>query len=155
MKELSNGRLYYCFEEFNEDIRGLVEKIRKTFIPDVLIGLGVGGWVPAASIKEMLKMNECYSIGVRSYDQYENSTYKPMIYQDVCDEVVRGKKVLLIDEVCEEGTTLDFVMKHLLNKNPKEIKSVVLHNKGHSKFEPDYCIDVDNKWILYFWKMQV
>jgi hypoxanthine phosphoribosyltransferase len=70
-------------------------------------------------------------------------------------EKVSGKKLLIIDEVCDSGETLAFVVDYLKQAGATDIKSGVLHYKpanSRSGYAPDWAVEETVSWIVYPWE---
>jgi hypoxanthine phosphoribosyltransferase len=60
---------------------------------------------------------------------------------------VKGKRLLIIDEVCDTGDTLQYVTEYLEKAGAEKVSSGVLHYKpanARSEIQPD--------WIVYPWE---
>ena len=75
------------------------------------------------------------------------------------NNMITGKRVLLVDEVDDERTTLAFAIGELLTENPAEIGVFVMHNKLKEKKAefPDSVRhvfvgkDIEDVWVDYPW----
>ena len=78
---------------------------------------------------------------------------------DEVEKKLRGKKVLLVDEVDDSRITLEYCLRELLSDEPAEIAVAVLHNKDKEKrgeipaeitryFAGE---ELPDKWICYPW----
>ena len=67
-------------------------------------------------------------------------------------EDIKGRDVLIIDDIVDTGSTLRKVIKEALRYDPKSIKSCVLLNRPDRRdndFEPDYCgFVVGNDYVV-------
>ena len=67
-------------------------------------------------------------------------------------KVIEGYDVLVVDDITDSALTMDFVIKHLKEKNPNSIKSCVLLDKpSRRKVElvPDYCgFTIEDKFVV-------
>jgi hypoxanthine phosphoribosyltransferase len=71
------------------------------------------------------------------------------------DDQVRGKNLLIIEEVCDKGHTLQFLTDRLKGQGANLIRTGVLHYKpGQSEtgFKPDWYMGETNEWIVYPWE---
>lgn len=86
-----------------------------------------------------------------SYGTGTESKGKVDIKKDVTDEV-RGRNIVLIDDILESGRTLRFARDHLLERGAADVKScVLLHKPGKQKvtFEADYVgFKVPNLFVV-------
>ena len=140
----------YCSPEeiFNMTYK-LGEKIRSDFKPDCLIGMGRGGLVVVGFLADYLNISNIFIIGIRLYKEVEEIGEKLEITQDVDEESIKGKKVLIVDDLVDTGISMLGVIEHLRKKGTSEIRTAVLHYKPWSKIKPDYFIEETDKWIIY------
>lgn len=71
------------------------------------------------------------------------------------DDEVAGKNLLIIDEVCDSGHTLKYLVDKLGQQGAALIRTGVLHYKPaqtQTNFEPDWYVDKTDKWIVYPWE---
>jgi hypoxanthine phosphoribosyltransferase len=73
---------------------------------------------------------------------------EPYISQEVSVSI-SGKSVIVVDEICDTGSTLDFVQKYLQNQAPSLMRTAVLYMKSHSVFTPDFWVQTSDKWIVF------
>ncbi|MBT3691311.1 phosphoribosyltransferase [Candidatus Woesearchaeota archaeon] len=139
------------WEEIHESTKELASIINSKFKPDIVIAIGEGGWIPARLLKNYIKC-PYYSIRCKNYDEEDNQLPEATITQDIEISKIKGEKVLILDEVADSGITMEKVHKHLLELNPEEIRTAVLHKKEKSIFNPDYIHkNMGNTWIVYPW----
>jgi hypoxanthine phosphoribosyltransferase len=62
---------------------------------------------------------------------------------------IRGKDVLLVDDVADSGKTLTRATEYLRDFGPKSVTVATLFYKPRSEFRPDYFAKQTNKWILF------
>lgn len=86
-----------------------------------------------------------------SYDNSETTSGKVKIVQDITDKL-EGYDVLIVDDILDTGTTMDFVINHVKKFNPKSIKSCVLLDKPERrnvKISPDYkCFSIPDVFVV-------
>lgn len=142
----------YSWFQLEIDIIALSQKIKKEFEPDVVICISTGGWIPGRLLKNYLSAS-FYSIGCLAYNEEGNYTGSVSIKQKLSIDIdIFGKKVLIVDEVCETGNTLKMVTEYILTFNPLKVFSCVIHQKNHAEFKADFFVyEVCDKWIKYPW----
>jgi len=74
-------------------------------------------------------------IRVKSYD-FQNQN-EIQIIKDI-EVNIKGKIVVLVDDLIDSGNTILKLIEHLQQYNPLEIKTVSLLKRYNSKFEPNY-----------------
>lgn len=71
-------------------------------------------------------------------------------------EQVKGKDILIVEEVCDTGHTLKFLVDWLKFTGAKTIKTAALHHKperSETGFVPDWHAEETDKWIVYPWEI--
>lgn len=69
---------------------------------------------------------------------------------------VHGKDILIIEEVCDTGSTLDFLVDFLREAGAGLVRTGVLHYKpgrNQTGFRPDWFITKTDRWIVYPWEI--
>jgi len=67
---------------------------------------------------------------------------------------LRGRSVLVLDDILDEGYTLLAVMEHLRNEGAREVLSAVLVDKRHDRkavagMRPDFCgLDMPDRFLF-------
>ena len=64
---------------------------------------------------------------------------------------LKGRDVLLVDDIFDSGYTLSTLAKEISQKEPRSIKSLVLLKKNvpHVDFNPDYVLfDIENYFVV-------
>ena len=121
------------------------------FKPDVIVGISRGGLVPARILSDILNNKNLAVLGIIFYKGVGARTKSPQITQDLTKDL-KGKKVLVVDDVSDTGKSLIVAKDYIANKGASEIKVATLHYKPHSKFKPDYYIRTTDAWIVYPWE---
>ena len=86
-----------------------------------------------------------------SYGHGTASSGRVQIVNDIKSDL-EGYDVLVVDDITDSALTMDYVIRHLKEKNPKSIKSCVLLDKpSRRKVElvPDYCgFTIEDKFVV-------
>ena len=132
----------------------LAEKIRKTrFKPDVIVGVSRGGWPPARIMSDLLGTTELASIETEFYVGVCETKKKPTLTQPVSTEI-KGKKVLVVDEVLDSGKSLRLIKRNIAGLDPKEVKMAVIYYKPCSIIKPDYYVEETCLWVIFPWEIR-
>ncbi len=132
--------------------RNLSRKIKSSgFRPDLVIGIARGGLVPARVVCDFLLLKDLAAIKVEHWGIAATLGKAKIKFPLQVD--IKGKKILVVDDVADSGDTFSVVMDYLAKKEPMEIKTAVLHYKTCSTCVPDYWAEKldDWKWIIYPW----
>lgn len=130
----------YC-----EELGGKID-----FRPDLIVGLSRGGLVLTRILSDVMGIEQVGIIGINYYKGMERAD-KPVIFQELCMDV-RGKRVLLVDDVADSGRSLEAARKHLEGKGAAEVRIATIHCKPSSSFKPDYYVSTTTSWIAYPWE---
>ena len=146
---------FYTPELFYEDSNLLVEKIKKDTPQsepfEIILGIARGGLVLAYYVASILNISTFYTIRLKSYHKMEQNEIN--IIQEPPWEKMKGKKVLIIDDLIDEGNTAKFIMNLLKIHQIENYKFAVLVDKQKNpNIKPDYSIRYIKKWILFFWE---
>jgi len=154
-------KYYVSYNKIHSTMKDLSRQIIESgFEPDYIVAIGTGGFIPARMIKTFIN-RPILTVGIAYYDLNDNIMDKPNIIQwiDDPDSKLKGKKILLVDEVDDSRATIGFCLEKLLTHNPEEIAVTVVHNKEKEKrgtipsqvkkyFAGETMGD---KWICYPW----
>lgn len=90
------------------------------------------------------------TLQVSSYVGTE-STGNVVLKKDI-EADVKGKDVLVLEDIIDTGKTLKFVKDHLMAKGPNSVKICTLVDKKYrreEKIESDYnCFTIENKFVV-------
>lgn len=183
-------KLYVTYNDVHKLCQEVAPKILEEFKPHLMIAIGGGGYVPARILRSFLKQPESHNIpiqaiGLSLYEQLSTDT----VVEAVGTKVTRtqwldltalgsmsnlvGKRILIVDEVDDTRTTLEYAVKELqkdveearrkLGSDEKtEFGIFVLHNKDKQKrgiIPADVTSGrywaartVGDEWICYPWE---
>src|SRR5215467_7114053 len=131
---------------------GLAKEIRKSdFSPQVIVGVSRGGWPPARIMSDLLENQNVANMKVVFYKDIGERNKRPVITQPVTAQV-RGKRVLVVDDVSDTGHSLRVVYRHLRAKRVKDVKVCTLYLKPGSVFTPEYYAKKTSKWVIFPWE---
>jgi uncharacterized protein len=137
---------YVSWREYGELAEALAEKVRgsgKRF--DLVIGLARGG-IPVSMVVSDRLGAESDILMVRSYDGIAKRG-RPRITSGVAAKV-RGRRVLIVDDLVDEGKTLAEVKRYLAREGPALLEAAVVFRKPWSKTEPEYYVESTEAWIV-------
>ncbi|EAQ84797.1 conserved hypothetical protein [Chaetomium globosum CBS 148.51] len=185
-------KLYVTYNDVHKLCQEAAPQILADFKPQLMIAIGGGGYVPARILRSFLKQPgspniPIQAIGLSLYEQLAGSTDTEV--EAAGTKVTRtqwldltalgemanlvGKRVLIVDEVDDTRTTLEYAVKEL-QKDVEEAREkigsdlktefaiFVLHNKDKQKkgVLPESITNgrylaartVGDEWICYPWE---
>jgi len=137
-------------------IRSITDQLQKTnFIPDVIVGVGRGGLIPATLLAYKLDVKKIYNFAVQSYSDEMRQTIRVIqtTGYDIFD--AKGKKVLIVDDLSDSGHTLRYIKEKLAHDLPEdEIRSATLFTKDKTTFIPDFYLREyhHDTWLVFPWE---
>ena len=114
----------------------------------IIVALAKGAWPMSRSLIDYTQIKELDSLGVRFYKGINEKFDKPEVYQSLSISV-KGKKVLIFDDVADSGESLIFTKQLLEEQGAAEVKTATLFTKPWSKFTPDYFGAETDSWIIF------
>lgn len=141
---------------FNEVLRLskiLSQKIKTSgYMPDLIIAIGRGGYVPGRLVSDFLLFNDLTSMKIEHYARAADMQEKARIKFPISVDIV-GKKVLIVDDITDTGETLSLAVDYARSLKPADIRTAVLQHKPCSAFMPDFYAHkiIKWRWIIYPW----
>lgn len=117
-----------------------------------LVSLLKGAWVFTADLARQLRLETSIDfMEVSSYAAGARSSGRIEIVQDL-QASVRGLHVLVVEDICDTGLTLNRICRELRGREPESLKVVSLLNKPASRVEPiglDYVgFEIPDKFVV-------
>jgi len=138
---------YVSWPEYGNLAQSLAERVSaggKKF--DLVVGIARGGVPVAMVISDHLDIRIDF-INVKSYFGIgERGTPKIL---STLTEGIAGKNVLIVDDLVDQGDTMKAVKEYLSEQDPKLLEVAVLFKKPWTKFEPDYYVEVVDRWVVF------
>jgi hypoxanthine phosphoribosyltransferase len=130
------------------------ETISKSgFKPDIIVGIARGGWLPARVLSDLLENPNLANVSAEYYVGIAETKNEPVLTQGV-SVAVKGKKVLIADDVADTGRSLNLVKEHILQQGAKEVKTATVYYKPWSIVKPDYYERETKLWIVFPWEIK-
>lgn len=127
---------------------------RSGYEPDVIIALARGGWFAGRVLCDFLGLDDLTSLKIEHYvGAAAIDTGTPHVRYPLADSAVKGKKVLIVDDIVNSGESMLSAVAHVAERKPREIRTASLQYVGSSKLDPDYVGErlEDWAWIVYPW----
>ncbi len=130
----------------------LASQITKAgFKPDVIVGVARGGWPPARIMSDLLENPELANVKAEFYMSVAETKGEPIITQPVSVSV-KGKRVLVVDDVADTGKSLRLVRLHLKEQGATDVKIATIYYKPWSIVTPDWYERKTSHWIIFPWE---
>ena len=121
-----------------------------------IIGVSRGGLIPAVIMSQILNVRDVYSIGVKSYDDYNNCNDIPEPYQGLDKKISRklnkiGKTVLIVDDISDRGNTFRCISDSISIDNRRMCS---IYIKSNTSFIPRYYSSATSEWVAFPWEVR-
>ncbi|MHB8101747.1 MAG: phosphoribosyltransferase [Methanosarcina sp.] len=131
----------------------LSRKIKASgYMPDLIVAIGRGGYVPGRLISDFLLFNDLTSMKIEHYARAADMRAEAKIRFPISVDI-RGKKVLVVDDLTDTGETLSLAVDYVWSLKPADVRTAVLQHKTCSNFMPDFYAQkiIKWRWVIYPW----
>src|SRR5438045_3781677 len=136
------GVLQVDWAFFGELCRVLALKVFREYDPEVVIGIAKAGVIPGAVVASILQRDFASLAITREGSVIAGPT-----------RLLTGKRVLLVDETCESGSTMKLALAAVRDQNPAAVKTAVSFKTG--TYKPDYFALENENFIILPWDLEV
>jgi len=140
------------WSHLGELLKQAAEIVFKDWRPEIIVGISKGGVIPAVFLSSAFRL-DFFPIKLSSRHNEEIVSEEPIWYV-YPTEHVRGKKVLIVDDICIAGRTLNMATEELRKLGAKEIRTFTLAVHEDS-IRPDYVVLVTDALIIWPWDRDI
>ena len=152
---MSQSQLRYEVLTWNQVYRQLLNLTRHIcevgFKPDIIVGISRGGLIPARVISDLLNNSNIANVKIERYATVGQTNDTTKLTQCLSANV-RGKAVLVVDEIVDSGESLKVAREHAIENGALEIKTATIYLKQNCTFEPDFYEKITASWIVFPWE---
>ena len=126
-----NTSLLFSEKQIQKKVQELAQQIKDTYGESEFLAIGIlkGAFIFYTDLlKNLEKGVSCDFCSVSFYGHSKKASSEAILSLDV-KTPIKGKKILLIDCISDYGHSIDFIKKHLEQRNPHSIKTAVLITK--------------------------
>lgn len=127
---------------------------------DAMLMITRGGIIPGGMMAEAMKINYIFTAAVDFPSQMEAERRKllawPQFFQFPEDNLLRGKRILVIDDVWGSGRTITAVKNRVSSAGGMPFTCVMHFNPYRNLFgtvRPDYYAAITDAHIVYPWEI--
>ncbi|MBK6778370.1 MAG: hypothetical protein KA180_12400 [Gemmatimonadales bacterium] len=132
---------------FGEICRALALKVVRDFEPEVVLGIAKAGVIPGVVVASILQV-EFASMAVTRQD----AGGEPILVTGPPPSI-RGRRVLLVDETCDTGSTIKLALNEVRALKPKEVRTAVSFKTGG--YTPDFHAFATEHLIILPWDREI
>jgi hypoxanthine phosphoribosyltransferase len=141
------------WDDLDRLVSGLAERLRGESF-DLLLAITRGGLVPAGMLAYRLGIRNILVAAVEFYDDHGQPGPHPTFLQFPADPLLRGQRILVVDEVWDSGTTINAVIERVRQAGGIAT-TAVLHWKPERSVVPgvpDVHAVATDAWVVYPFK---
>lgn len=138
-------------DSYNANLFLYEKMLRDGFVPEVILGVARGGWIPGRLLADFFKISWTSNIKVEFYKNIGETKEKPEITQKP-NTNLEGKRIVVVDDVADTGKSLQVVSEFLEEQGIHDYKIATLFYKPQSAVVPDYYFKTTSKWVVFPWE---
>ena len=152
MVETSIERDIVTWDALADMVAELATKVRADY--DVMLAITRGGLVPAGMLAYRLGIRNILVAAVEYYDDTGQPGPRPTFLQFPADPLLRGQRVLIVDEVWDSGTTIHAVRERVRQAGGIATTAVLHYKPERSQVPgaPDHHVVTTDRWVVYPFK---
>ena len=135
------GRPFLTTEQIHEKVIELADRISKDYAGKEILAIGIlkGSFMFFADLIRALKTTVTLDFIIAASYLKTTSTGEVKIHYDIREDV-KGKHVLLIDDIIDTGISLNYIRERILSKSPASLKVCAFLDKKERR-EVDVPMD--------------
>jgi hypoxanthine phosphoribosyltransferase len=140
------------------DIRRLIDQMvpEVTGHFDAVIAITRGGIVPGGLFSERLRILQVFVASVYFFHEEDQALDWPIFLQFPEDNLLHGKRILVVDDIWDTGVTITNVRERVLQAGGEPV-TLVLHYRPNSSSvssdqSPDIYGEQTEDYIVYPWE---
>lgn len=115
---------------------------------DLIVGIARGGVPVAQVVADRLNVRMA-TVTAQSYTGI-GERGEPKITEPL-KRSLRGKNILIVDDLVDHGHTLKAVVRHVEEKRAKSVLTATLFHKPWSTFMPTFPGESTSAWVVFPW----
>jgi hypoxanthine phosphoribosyltransferase len=123
-------------------------------VPQTIVALTRGGWVPARLLADRLGVKRLVSIRLQHWGVTAQPSRKAELTEGLSGPV-RGETVLVVDDITDTGESLALATRAVQEAGAARVESAACLHIGHSTFVPDYFAEEIPRdawvWVVFPW----
>ena len=132
---------------FGEICRALALRVAKEYQPEIVLGIAKAGVIPGVVVASIMQTDFASMVLTRS-----EAGAEPIVVTGP-PQSVRGRRVLVVDETCDTGSTMKLALSEVKALKPAEVMSAVSFKTG--TYTPDcHAFETDN-FIILPWDREI
>jgi uncharacterized protein len=123
-------------------------------LPETLVGVTRGGWVPARMLSDRLGVKRVVSIRAQHWGVTATPDGVASLSEGLSGPVA-GERVLIVDDITDTGESLALAVEHVRSAGAPQVETATFLHIPHSKIVPTYFAEEIPRdawvWIVFPW----
>lgn len=136
-----SGVLDLSWDRFGLLAKGLTERIRRDYDPEVVVGIAKGGVIPAVVIASACSVDFFPIKLSRRADERVVRDDPEILVPPTAH--LSGRRVLLVDDISVTGRTMEAARERIVEEGPADVRSATLVVHGASVKPEWYALETD------------
>ena len=143
----SKGVLEVDWPFFGELCRALALRVARDYEPEIVLGIAKAGVIPGVVVASILQ-TEFSSMAVTRQEEGA----QPVLVSGP-PTTIRGRRVLIVDETCDTGSTMKLALNEVRALHPAEVRTAVSFKTG--EYAPDFHAFATDSFIILPWDREI
>jgi hypoxanthine phosphoribosyltransferase len=143
----SKGVLEVDWPFFGELCRALALRVARDYEPEIVLGIAKAGVIPGVVVASILQ-TEFTSMAVTR----QEDGAQPVLLSGP-PTTIRGRRVLIVDETCDTGSTMKLALNEVRALHPAEVRTAVSFKTG--EYAPDFHAFATDSFIILPWDREI
>ena len=143
----SRGVLEVDWPFFGEICRALALHVAKEYQPEIVLGIAKAGVIPGVVVASIMQCDFTSMVVTR-----QDPNAQPIVVSGP-PASIRGRRVLVVDETCDTGSTMKLALNEVRALKPAEVRSAVSFKTGD--FAPDFHAFETDNFIILPWDREI
>jgi len=143
----SRGVLEVDWPFFGELCRALALRVVREYQPEIVLGIAKAGVIPGVVVASILQCDFSSMVVTR-----KDADSQPILVSGPPPSI-KGRRVLVVDETCDTGSTMKLALSEVRARKPSEVRSAVSFKTGD--YAPDFHAFETENFIILPWDREI
>ena len=143
----ARGVLEVDWPFFGELCRALALRVAREYQPEIVLGIAKAGVIPGVVVASILQCDFTSMVVTR-----KDADSQPILVSGPPPST-KGRRVLVVDETCDTGSTMKLALSEVRARKPSEVRSAVSFKTGD--YAPDFHAFETDNFIILPWDREI
>lgn len=143
----ARGVLEVDWPFFGELCRALALRVARDYQPEIVLGIAKAGVIPGVVVASIMQCDFASMTVTRN-----DPGAQPVLVSGPPSSI-RGRRILLVDETCDTGSTMRLALNEVRALRPAQVKTAVSFKTG--EYAPDFHAFETENFIILPWDREI